>query len=274
MKIISNFKDYYDVIQQYGLDSSIVFERISNSNINYNENKFSLPKESLSIDNNIRKKIESNLFSDYLTQKLINDWKNISFSCKKNNTSFPELHHFVIVINAKPINTFFLTKLNENNDNIFIKKNISIEEAFNELIKNYKLLNNKNDIFFSFYKRAKNHSFEEYKKNTYFIQRYQENENIENSLSQLHKDLKNPIIFIYNKEQSYYKSEQEYYTNIPLRYLGITDVFGSIEKLSQEISYCIGNVILNKNAPPVEVENNIKILGHGFDLKESFRHRK
>lgn len=51
-------------------------------------------------------------------------------------------------------------------------------------------------------------------------------------------------------------------------------MFGSIEKLSQEISYCIGNVILNKNAPPIEVENNIKILGHGFDLKESFRHRK
>lgn len=274
MKIISNFKDYYDVIQQYGLDTSIVFNRISNANINYNENKFKLPQDSLEIDNNIKRKIELNLFNDHVIKKLLHDWKNIKFGCRKKEISFPDLHHFVIIINGKPINTLFITKTNENFDNIFINKNISIEEAFQELISNYESLKEKKDIYFSFYKHSKNHSFEDYKKHNSYLRLTKENENIEEYLLQLHRDLKNPIIFIHNKENNYYQMEQDFYTNIPLRYFGINNAFDSIEKLAQEISYCIGNIIIDKNSPPVEVDNKIKILGHGFDLKESFRHRK
>lgn len=46
--------------------------------------------------------------------------------------------------------------------------------------------------------------------------------------------------------------------------------------LYQDISYFISNTMnINPDiVPPVEIGNNDKIVGHGFDLKQSFRHRK
>ena len=44
----------------------------------------------------------------------------------------------------------------------------------------------------------------------------------------------------------------------------------------QDIAYFLSSTIRTNpdNAPPVEVSNSDRIVGHGFDLTESFRHRK
>ena len=50
----------------------------------------------------------------------------------------------------------------------------------------------------------------------------------------------------------------------------------SAEQIYQEIAYFVGNVLLPSpdTRPPVEVDNKHKIIAAGFDLRESFRHRK
>lgn len=48
------------------------------------------------------------------------------------------------------------------------------------------------------------------------------------------------------------------------------------EQIYQDISYFMGNEMKSTPdiKPPVEISNDNKIEGHGFDLKQSFRHRK
>lgn len=48
------------------------------------------------------------------------------------------------------------------------------------------------------------------------------------------------------------------------------------EILHQELDYYIGNIMKTPpdTAPPVEISNKDKITQYGFDLKQSFRHRK
>lgn len=57
--------------------------------------------------------------------------------------------------------------------------------------------------------------------------------------------------------------------------LGFASVI-SAEQMYQDIAYFMSNTIHTNAdiAPPVEVSEKDKIVGHGFDLKQSFRHRK
>lgn len=57
--------------------------------------------------------------------------------------------------------------------------------------------------------------------------------------------------------------------------LGIASIIPA-EKIFQELSYFIGNVMKDTPdvKPPVTIDNDLRIEGHGFDLKQSFRHRK
>ena len=64
--------------------------------------------------------------------------------------------------------------------------------------------------------------------------------------------------------------------NIPvLQDLGFASIM-SPEQCYQELSQFLGNVLRESpdSKPPVEVEDKFKIVGAGFDLKQSFRHRK
>jgi hypothetical protein len=57
--------------------------------------------------------------------------------------------------------------------------------------------------------------------------------------------------------------------------VGFASIY-SAEKIFQDIAYFIGN-IMSVSAdiiPPVVIDNDLRIEGHGFDLKQSFRHRK
>lgn len=60
-----------------------------------------------------------------------------------------------------------------------------------------------------------------------------------------------------------------------LKDLGFASVIPA-EIMYQDIAYFMSNTIRTNpdNNPPVEIENQDKIVGHGFDLRESFRHRK
>jgi hypothetical protein len=50
----------------------------------------------------------------------------------------------------------------------------------------------------------------------------------------------------------------------------------SPELLYQEIAYFVGNLMNNSPDinPPIEVSNDNRLIQHGFDIKQSFRHRK
>ncbi len=63
--------------------------------------------------------------------------------------------------------------------------------------------------------------------------------------------------------------------NVPcLAEFGLTKLLDPFT-LYQDISYYVTNVLNDSpdTQPPVEVDNKNKILQHGFDLKQSFRHR-
>jgi hypothetical protein len=60
-----------------------------------------------------------------------------------------------------------------------------------------------------------------------------------------------------------------------LKDYGIPQIF-TPQQLYQDISYFVGNTINESPdlAPPTSMGNSEKIVQHGFDLKQSFRHRK
>jgi hypothetical protein len=60
-----------------------------------------------------------------------------------------------------------------------------------------------------------------------------------------------------------------------LQDLGFASVIPA-EQMYQDIAYFMSNTIRTNadTSPPVEVSEKDKIVGHGFDLKQSFRHRK
>lgn len=96
-------------------------------------------------------------------------------------------------------------------------------------------------------------------------------------LVKLSKELGTPI-FEYDGYDfgEYYIMDGNMYNKIPnLQELGIASVY-SPEQLYQDLSYFIGNIMKDNPDinPPVIIEDIHKITGHGFDLKQSFRHRK
>lgn len=60
-----------------------------------------------------------------------------------------------------------------------------------------------------------------------------------------------------------------------LKDLGLSSLYPA-EALYQDIAYFVGNVLHPSPdlAPPVFIADKDKIVQYGFDLKQSFRHRK
>lgn len=94
----------------------------------------------------------------------------------------------------------------------------------------------------------------------------------------------NQPVFTCRNEWIYTKNKKPR-TRIPVVYvdrdipilqdLGFASILSAFQ-MYQDIAYFMGNTIRDTpdTNPPVEVSNNDKIIGHGFDIKESFRHRK
>lgn len=57
--------------------------------------------------------------------------------------------------------------------------------------------------------------------------------------------------------------------------LGIPSIIPP-ERMYQDIEYFLANTMhkVPDTQPPVEISNKDKIIGHGFDIKKSFRHRR
>lgn len=90
-------------------------------------------------------------------------------------------------------------------------------------------------------------------------------------LIELHKMLNVPVFMFYNHRTLL---DSDYWT-VNLGELGIGRLY-TPEQIYQEISQFISNVMV-ENAdilPPVEISDKDKIVGHGFDIKQSFRNRK
>lgn len=130
-------------------------------------------------------------------------------------------------------------------------------EEFNK----WKILNEKDHgmIFHKIFQKSTRWWKEKYEK-------YDDLINVKNSyLDVMSKNIKMPVFVIDPNN-----------CDVPnLSELGLP-AFVSAEQAYQDISFYIANVI-NDNAdmnPPVDVSDKDKIVQHGFDFKQSFRHRK
>ena len=93
----------------------------------------------------------------------------------------------------------------------------------------------------------------------------------------LSRKLNAPVFTFKNK---YNPNKCKYYINVDsaipvLENLGMQKII-SPQQMYQELSYFIGNTMHESPdlAPPVQVSDKDRIVQHGFDLKQSFRHRK
>lgn len=270
MKIISNFQDYYDSIQQYGIDNKIVYNRINKNYAKFNTepNKWFLSyiytqneKNNIddisSIKNNL--KIEN---PNPEMEKMCGLFQNINY----RNNSFPYiLYDITATINGKAYKNYLLTKKTDYEEIIFLK-NATPQQALKILQENSDLIYNrydKKDVTI----RKTLTSFlnqKNYHKDTTTSFMPQE------EVYKLHKKIDSPVFFIIGTPNNDLIT-----ANVPLTYLGFNHLFqGNIEIISQEISYCLGNIIKNNNEPPIAIDDSIKIEQHGFDKKISFRHRR
>ena len=141
---------------------------------------------------------------------------------------------------------------------------------------NYKLANRHN--MDEFYKKG-DKSDSSYKKHYSNLEKLlEESGQIDEKLLPISKLVKQPIYIILDTYSNNYM-DRHYVTitqQMPiLKNIGISSIISS-EQLFSETEYFISNY-LNENPdtiPPVEIGNNDKIVGHGFDLKQSFRHRR
>ncbi len=273
MKILSNFTDYYDFLQNYGQDNHIIFKRICNTPINFNENlvKFS---DNLDLSEQYLKDIEQSI-SNKDNYSLEYAWKMYKDKYNRIYQQFPILNKITYIINSKIDSCYFISEYEQSNrGQFFLKKNMTAEEAFeflkielekrNEKIRpiTYHKKNKKIDTFSDFLE-GENSYFNFFNLNKPSISA--------KKITELHQKVNSPIIFIHSTTQSYQRTQA--FIHMPLRFFGIDNAFGSPEQLFQEISYCVGNVILNRNEPPITLDDKVKISQNGFDLKISFRKR-
>lgn len=273
MKIISNFKDYYDSMQQYGKDETIVFPRISQHKLNLDTQDWSVNQLSNEVTNEILKtRLEKcsmkALFDISPVHRLFDSYFK-SMDTFYSRTPRAILQPIYTVINGQAFRNYLILEREESNFNYkIVKRNPTDEDIFQyiqdhkDFINSYSLKKFQEfDNFEDFTQYSKSNKTKSY---SYLKSHQQKPALSKEDLLKIHEDVKSPI---------YYVIHNEVLTNIPLVYFGLTNLFENTEMLYQEISYCLANVINNKNEPPAQISNDMKIQQHGFDNKVSFRHR-
>jgi hypothetical protein len=230
MKIVSEFKDYYDYLaHQYGVDETIVFNRkpIPNND----ETKLILTQlHNLSVINGNR----------FVNDKLYTIGEN------KSRYRWLSVNGVLYLLyTGKPKCT-----------NLEFK--VFTREQYDEFFPKFKY-----DLF------NRNRSYENLVGN---------NKNVK-ELTAIHIKLNTPIFWFdhtgFGDFLSVGNSDVSRFKLPILSEIGFASIYPA-DKLFQDISYFIGNVMKDSPdvKPPVEIEDKHKIVGHGFDLKQSFRHRK
>lgn len=292
MKIISNYTDFYDSLLRFGYDEKLVYNRIckfnTQSHINFNSNTFEYEKiEQIVLDTN-----EINLIS-----KIINN-KN----SKKLSTLFPytytikdgkkiDLNNYILYTNIAIINNkpYFSYVLKKNETNEILLKTIDEHKVFNKLkeIGYQNLLNNLDKKHYTlpllekklklsseefFNQKIKNSIFNYYDFNNDNNIEFENNNFLNNSIELLHKKYETPLLLITVNTQMLYNKKINCFKNVPLKYFGFSAL--DAQQIIQELSFCLGNTVLNKNEPPEKISDIIRLEQHGFDKKISFRKRK
>lgn len=278
MKIISNFKDYYDSMQQYGADDTTIFNRINppredNQIINFDSNIWKIQSLNNEVSNpSIIKKIDNEI--DSLPEdKTFKQFKKYFSSLSNYGIIEPHvLQSIVTVVNGIPFRSYVICAIHDNSAEYkMIKKNATHQDCFDYLKEVlHKTQSSHLKFIFKAFNKFKNiddfynynHSQHSY---AYFSKHYKADPLNTEDLINIHKEVQNPI---------YYIVDNKVLTNIPLLYFGINNLFdNNIPLLYQEIEYCLTNIIQNKNEPPEVISNEMKIIQHGFDKKISFRKR-
>lgn len=310
MNIVSNFSDYYDKLQQHGIDKTISFVRINKQHFKFDKmNVWQVGVNSIEnelTEDKFKKMLSNgnlpNIVYNYPQEQekpfeaLRASFHNITRNAQRNSilkTKLDiDLEPVYAVVNAKVFCSYMILQESVREELCLalsgasfhydiVKKNATPEDV-------YHFLRTKKDMFQalkSFDKESvddvllNSKNFEEYckiineKKLNYnswefrsYTSKYSETKNLtENDLNELHKQLDSPIFFVIGGKAV---------TSLPLNYFGLTKIFdGNVEQLYQEISYCVGNTIKNKNEPPIAISDLDKVVQHGFDKKVSFRNR-
>lgn len=264
MKIVSNFQDYYDKMMSYGIDKNITFNRISNHNMNFNlDLNFNYTtKDKFKLSTNLEEYCEN-----YDIYKFFLPFIDYRYYITKENKY---LDYAIVSINGKLFMDIFVCDINTQK---ISNRNMLPEDLFDFIKDNFK--SHRYGFSYTNKKPMSDITFEEFceiynKRDKYYYETNKEEIDINTKLLELHKKYENPILFFKKNRFNEYSLEK----NIPLRLYGFKNVFnGDVEQLYQEISYCIGNVIQNKNNPPETISDKVKIQQHGFN-NQSFKHRK
>ena len=253
MKIISNFTDFYDQIQQYGIDNKIVYNRVNDTRQkfdNSNQNNLFCNQHTESTRKLLRHIDTVPVYTDDTLTRLYNLLWNKIYDVSSNNYHNFKFLRVICCINCKVFKNYILI-----HDNKIIK--FPTVEQIIELIK-----------LQSFYKNAKILLDNIQKKQTMTSLeiKFSLDEKLSNiELINIHKEFNSPVIIV---------TDTGYFRHAPMSFFGFNRIYdGNIERVAQEISYCIGNILNNQNEPPLQVSNTVKLEQHGFDKNVSFRKR-
>lgn len=265
MKIISNFSDYYDSIQQWGIDSNIVYKRIHEGGLKFSNSKRWEELFSSQIDESIIRRIDSVSATD-ISEPGVAKLSTILF-----NAAIPgiQMKTAYAVINGKIYQNFILIETSGSSCHGEIVDKHPTPEVIFDLMQEKVKNSSTNKYWANKIQQAKNAVDLVGRDDPYTIQSWlsrKRSKLTQEQVWEFHRQLGTPVFF---------KVAGTGIKHASLAYYGFNRLFdGSIEAMAQEISYCIGNVINNKNEPPVAISNDLKIDQHGFDRKQSFRHRK
>lgn len=237
MKILSKFKDYYDyLVHQYGEDPSIILDR-----------------RDIPVENGNVKSLSS-LGVDRLPLKLPERKQGL----RAGDNSFVNVEYFVIVIMGVP---YLVEKLTEYRTD---KKHLVVSSKTNS----------------KWIKRAEDtYDHPEIKKlNPKIYNLAWHNAHLtQQTVPELIKISKavNRAVYKLDSGVGQFGFGIGVYRESPCltaeKCCPLTP-----QEMYQQLSYYIGNVLRDSpdKQPPVQVSDKDRILQHGFDLKQSFRHRK
>lgn len=248
MKIISQFKDYYDHGMAFGQDPAIVYARKFEENRIYSTKAYSFSPE-----------LSSWLRSTKM-EKLIRNMRSfyVAYAHGKGSRFSLTTGYLVVAGKLHPI-----VKLNQGVFGETTALLYTLEEVDAYLQENAK------DASMGAHLRDYLAKFFEFKVILDYNGSYEEIDPMHMLEDCLSCNL--PVLLFYGSVGLAGFSEFWVLKDVSLKEMGFFSVMNSSE-VYQEIEMFLG--LVKTRQPLPSADNNNKITGHGFDLKESFRHRK
>lgn len=278
MKIISNFKDYYDSLQRLGTDKNVIYNRTTiSSSLNVKDetyfNKINYPHKELSL-----KEIIEDIHPISLLKQIVKHKADKTVSLSKINKR-SILNCFVIYDNSKEKNKYYCYKsilflCGKVYPVITIVQIRKQYQNFNEIRKVEHLYNI--DNFNKFCIKNKIIPIEDIKLNLLVKDWFQLKIDVNDFL------IANKVISVFmcvdeSKYDHYLRKQilsfNEIIINPCLDQLMFQKVMDA-QTMYQELDMYISGTLSYPQNLMVEIPNEERIVKHGFDLKTSFRKRK